>query len=144
MATTTAYLKQVKGITFAGKSETNHWVIMDSKKEFGGNDAASSPKKLLLLSLAGCTGSDVVSILNKKRVKMDDFEINISAEVTEEHPKVYTKIDLEYVVYGNGIKPKDVERAIVLSQTTYCGVTAMLKPSVEINHSYRVEEPVTV
>lgn len=144
MTTTTAYLKQVKGITFTGKSKTNHWVTMDGTKEFGGNDAASSPKELLLLSLAGCTASDVVSILTKKRVNMYDFEINITAELTEEHPKVFTKIDLEYVIYGNGIKPKDVERAIELSRTTYCGVTAMLKPAMEINHSYRIEEPVTV
>ena len=91
-----------------------------------------------MLSLAGCRASDVVSILQKKRIKLDDFEINISAEVAEEHPKVYTKTDLEYVVYGNGIKPKDVERAIELSQTKYCGVTVMLENAMEINHSYRI------
>jgi putative redox protein len=114
---------------------------MDGTKEFGGNDAASSPKELLLLSLAGCTASDVVSILNKKRVNMDDFEINISAELTEEHPKVFTKIDLEYVFYGDNIAEKDVERAIELSQTKYCGVTAMLKNAIEINHTYKIEKP---
>ena len=92
----------------------------------------------MLLSLAGCTASDVVSILQKKRVKLDDFEINISAEMTEEHPKVFTKIDLEYVFYGDNIAEKDVERAIELSQTTYCGVTAMLKKAMEINHTYKI------
>ena len=140
MATTTAYLKQVKGITFVGKSKSNHWVNLDGPNEFGGSSSANSPKELLLLSLAGCTGSDVVSILKKKRVNIDDFEINITADVTEEHPKVFTKVDLEYVVYGDDINPKDVERAIELSQTKYCGVTAMLKKAVEINHTYRIEE----
>ena len=140
MATTTAYLKQVKGITFVGKSKSNHWVTIDGPENFGGSDAGMRPKELLLISLAGCTASDVVSILQKKRANFNDFEINISAELTDEHPKVYSKIDLEYVIYGSDVKAKDVERAIELSQTTYCSVTAMLKKAVEINHTYRIEE----
>ena len=139
MATSKAYLKQVKGITFAGKTDSNHWITVDGPENFGGSDAGIRPKELLLLSLAGCTASDVVSILKKKRVKLDDFEINISAEMTEEHPKVFTKIDLEYVFYGDNIKEKDVERAIDLSQTTYCGVTAMLEKVLEINHTYKIK-----
>ena len=65
--------------------------------------------------------------------------MNIEAEVAEEHPQVFTKINLEYVFYGEGIKKEDVERAIDLSQTKYCSVSAMLKNSVEITHSYRIE-----
>lgn len=138
MATSKAYLKQVKGITFAGKTDSNHWITVDGPENFGGSDAGIRPKELLLLSLAGCTASDVVSILQKKRVKLDDFEINISAEMTEEHPKVFTKIDLEYVFYGDNIAEKDVERAIELSETKYCGVTAMLEKALEINHTYKI------
>jgi putative redox protein len=138
MATSKAYLKQVKGITFAGKTDSNHWITMDGPENFGGSDAGIRPKELLLLSLAGCTASDVVSILQKKRVKLDDFEINISAEMTEEHPKVFTKIDLEFVFYGDNIAEKDVERAIELSETKYCGVTAMLEKALEINHTYKI------
>ncbi len=138
MTTSKAYLKQVKGITFAGKTDSNHWITVDGPENFSGRNAGIRPKELLLLSLAGCTASDVVSILQKKRVKLDDFEINISAKMTEEHPKVFTKIDLEYVFYGQDIKAKDVERAIELSQTTYCGATAMLKKAMEINHTYKI------
>jgi len=138
MATSKAYLKQVKGITFAGKTDSNHWITVDGPVNFGGSDAGIRPKELLLLSLAGCTASDVVSILQKKRVKLDDFEINISAEMTEEHPKVFKKIDLEYVFYGDNIAEKDVERAIELSETKYCGVTAMLEKALEINHTYKI------
>ena len=141
MTTSKAYLKQVKGITFAGKTDSNHWITVDGPENFGGSNAGISPKELLLISLAGCTASDVVSILQKKRVKLDDFEINISAEMTEEHPKVFTKIDLEYVFYGDNIAEKDVERSIELSQTTYCGVTAMLEKAMVINHSYRIVKP---
>ena len=140
MSTSKAYLKQVKGITFAGKTDSNHWITVDGPENFGGSDAGIRPKELLLLSLAGCTASDVVSILQKKRVKLDDFEINISAEMTEEHPKVFTKIDLEYVFYGDSIAEKDVERAIELSETKYCGVTAMLEKALEINHTYKIEK----
>ncbi|MCW8818271.1 MAG: OsmC family protein, partial [Ignavibacteriaceae bacterium] len=93
-----------------------------------------------LMSLAGCTGSDVVSILQKKRVNLTDFEINITAQQTEEHPKVFTDIDLEYVFYGEDLKEKDVERAIELSTNTYCGVSAMLKKAINIKHSYRIVE----
>lgn len=139
MGTKTAYLKHVKGITFVGKSDSNHWVNIDGPEEFGGSYAGNSPKELLLISLAGCTASDVASILKKKRVNFSNFEINVTADMADEHPKVFTKIDLEYVVYGDDINPKDVERAIELSQTNYCSVTAMLKKAVEINHTFRIE-----
>ncbi len=140
MAAKTAYLKQIKGITFAGKTDSNHWITMDGPEEFGGSNAGIRPKELLLLGLAGCTASDVVSILKKKRAPMDDFEINIKADTTDDHPQVFTKINLEYVFYGKGIDDKDVERAIDLSQTKYCGVTAMYKKAMEITHSYRIVE----
>ena len=140
METKKSYLKQIKGLTFAAKGESNHWITMDGPEQVGGNNAGARPKELLLMSLAGCTGSDVVSILKKKRVNLTDFEINITAQQTEEHPKVFTELDLEYVFYGKDIKTKDVERAIELSTGTYCGVSAMLKKAMKINHTYRIEE----
>lgn len=140
MAEHKAIVKQIQGISFIGKTESNNWVPMDGPENFGGSNAAIRPKELLLLSLAGCTGADVSAILQKKRVKLDGFEINISAESTETHPKVYTKIHLEFMFYGANIKEKDVEKAIELSQTVYCGVTAMLEKSIEITHSFKIEE----
>jgi len=139
MKTKKAYIKQISGITFAGKTDSNHWITMDGPEDFGGSDAGIRPKELILLGLAGCTGSDVVSILKKKRIPLNNFEMNIEAEVAEEHPQVFTKINLEYVFYGSEIKKEDVERAIELSQTKYCSVSAMLKNSVEITHSYRIQ-----
>lgn len=140
MATKKAYLKQVKGITFVGKTDSNVWISIDGPEKFGGSNAGIRPKELVLLALAGCTGSDVVSILQKKRAKLEDFEINITAETREEHPQVFTKIRIEYVFYGNELETEDIERAIELSSTKYCSVQAMLKPSVEITHSYRIEK----
>ncbi len=139
MATKKAYVKQIKGITFAGKTDSNHWITMDGPEDFGGSNAGIRPKELILLGLAGCTGSDVISILSKKKMKLEDYEMNLTSEVAEAHPQVFTKIHIEYVFYGSEINPKDVERAIELSQTKYCSVTAMLQKSVEITHSYRIE-----
>ena len=138
MGKSTAYIKQLQGLTFSGKTDSNHWVMMDGPENFGGSNAAIRPKELLLLSLGGCTGSDVASILQKKRVEVDNFEMNISAESTDDHPKVYTKMHVEYVFHGRGIKEKDVERAIELSQTKYCGVTAMFEKAMEITHSFKI------
>ncbi len=139
METKKSYLKQIKGLTFAAKGDSNHWVTMDGPETVGGNNAGARPKELVLMALAGCTGSDVVSILKKKRANVTDFEINITAQQTEEHPKVFKQIDLEYVIYGKDIKTKDVERAIELSTENYCGVSAMLKKAVQLNHTYRIE-----
>ncbi|MCF8353640.1 MAG: OsmC family protein [Melioribacteraceae bacterium] len=138
MAQHKAFIKQLNGITFAGKTDSNNWVMMDGPEQFGGSNAAIRPKELLMLGLGGCTGSDVASILQKKRVKLDGFEMNISAESTDEHPKVYTKMHIEFVFRGKGIKESDVERAIELSQTKYCGVTIMFEKAMEITHSYKI------
>ena len=106
METKKVYLKQIKGLSLAARGESKHWVTMDGPEKLGGSDAAVRPKELLLMSLAGCTGSDVVSILQKKRVNLTDFEINITAQQTEQHPKVFTDIDLEYVFYGKDLKER--------------------------------------
>ncbi|CUS88185.1 putative redox protein [Candidatus Kryptobacter tengchongensis] len=137
-------VKFVDGMTFIGKGESNHWVVMDGAETVGGSDAGTRPMELVLIALGGCTGMDVVSILRKKRVKFDKFEMKISGERAEEHPKVYTKIDIEYIIYGKEINPKDVEHAIELSQSKYCSVSAMLKKSgAQVNYSYKIIQPET-
>lgn len=138
-----AIIKQVKGCSFVGKADSNHWVSIDTPKETCGSDAASSPMELVLLALGSCSGADVVSILEKKKVPLKGFEINIDAERAESYPMVFTKINLEYVFYGQNIDPKHVERAISLSQEKYCSVSAMLKPSVTITSSYKIIDGVS-
>jgi putative redox protein len=141
MATKEAIVKHIQGVTFAGKADSNHWVMIDGATAVGGSDAGSRPKELVLLALGGCTGSDVASILQKKRVPFEDFELHLKATTAEEHPQVFTDIHIEYVVYGENIKPADVERAIELSTTKYCSVSAMLRASVKITHSYQIKPP---
>ncbi len=141
MAEKSALVRQVKGLTFVGLTESGHWVSVDGPPEFGGSSAAIRPKELILISLGACTGSDVVSILQKKRVKLAGFEVKLKAQVAEEHPQVYTKIHIDYVFYGENLSTNDLERAIDLSQNKYCPVSAMLRNSVEITNSYTILPP---
>ena len=134
-----AQIVQLKGITFMGRGKTGHWVAMDGPEKFEGSDSATRPKELILISLGGCTGSDVISILKKMREKVTRFEIEIEAEEEKErHPKVYKKIHILYKFWGDSLKKAVVEKAINLSLDSYCSVTAMLKNSVTITNSYQI------
>ncbi|MBS4027790.1 MAG: OsmC family protein [Ignavibacteriales bacterium] len=141
MAKKTALVKQLHGITLAAKSDSNHWLMMDGSPTFGGSNASSSPKELLLMSLGGCTAMDVLPILQKKKVPITGFEINLNGNTRDEHPQVFTDIHVEYVFYGDDIDKKEIERAIELSTTKYCSVSAMLRESVKITHSYLIKSP---
>ncbi len=134
-----AIVKQVQGTTLIARGDSRHWVVMDGSETFGGSSAGSSPKELLLMALGGCTAMDVIPILKKKRSPVENVEVRLTGTVREEQPQVFTEIHVEYVVYGNGVDPQDVERAIELSTAKYCAVSAMLKPGVKITHSYRIE-----
>ena len=104
-----------------------HEYIMDAAEEFGGSGKGASPKPFLLMSLAGCTGMDVVSLLNKMRVDFDDLKISVDASLTDEHPKIYDTMQITYRFWG--VKESDkakVEKAVTLSKERYCGVSAML------------------
>ncbi|MBN1397918.1 MAG: OsmC family protein [Bacteroidetes bacterium] len=132
-------LKQIKGNTYAVKGDSNHWIVLDTKKESGGHEAGPAPKELLLMALAGCTSMDVILILKKKRVSVDDYECYVKGIEQEKYPKIFSEIHIEYVFYGQGIKPGDVEQAIELSKTKYCSVSIQLSASAKITHSYRIE-----
>jgi len=117
-----------------------HTLITDATPEVGGEDLGPRPKVLLLAGLIGCTGIDVVSILNKMKVKPDDFNIEVKAEESEEHPKVYTKIHLVYLFKGKDLPQDKIERAVSLSQEKYCGVSAMLDKAAPITYEIKIEE----
>ncbi|MEM6803776.1 MAG: OsmC family protein [Bacteroidota bacterium] len=91
-----------------------------------------SPKKMLLTSLAACTGIDVVSILEKMRVPITGLELDTEADLTEEHPKVFSEIRLIYRVFGENLDRDKVEKAVQLSKEKYCGVSAMLEKNSPI------------
>lgn len=136
------YLKQLNGITTVAKADSNHWVTMDGSEQFGGSRAATAPMELLLMSLIGCTSADVISIIDKMRLNYNKFEATVFAERAEEHPKVYTKIHIDYYVSGEDIKEESLKRAIELSQEKYCSISDMLRHSVDITYDYHINESV--
>ena len=133
-------IKQLDGLSLAGKADSGHWVAMDGPKVLGGHGAATSPIELFLMGLGGCTSMDVISILKKKRVKLDSYECVLDADRAEEHPKVFTRVKITFKFWGRDIQAKDVERAIELSESTYCSASAMLKKAVDIEIDYEIYE----
>ena len=104
-----------------------HAVRMDGTPDDGGEDTAPSPKRMMLASLSGCTGMDVVSILNKMKVAFSDFSIDIDAQVAEEYPKIYNKVRITYKIkMAEADRPK-MKKAVDLSQEKYCSVSAMFR-----------------
>ena len=107
-------------------------IILDADEKFGGQGKGAKPKGLTLVSLAGCTGMDVVSILKKMKVNFKSFKIDTNAILAPEHPKKFNKIELCYKFTGDDLPYKKIKKAITLSQDNYCGVAATLKASVEL------------
>lgn len=106
---------------------SGHEVVMDTSADDGGEDTGPSPKRLMLASLGGCTGMDIVPMLNKMKVPFSDFSIDIDADVREEYPKIYNRVKITYKIkMAVADKPK-LEKAIALSQEKYCSVSAMFR-----------------
>ncbi len=109
-------------------------INIDAGDKFGGQGKGPTPKPLLLVALGGCTGMDVVSMLKKMRVSFSEFSVDVSGEMSDEHPKVYTSITVSYKIKGDNIPYSKIKKAVDLSKDRYCGVNAMLKASCEIKH----------
>lgn len=133
-----ARVRLVEGMQFVAESGSGHAIVLDSDPSVGGKNTGPRPMELVLMGLAGCTAMDVISILRKKRQPVEGLEVNVQAERAESHPKVYTKIHVEYVVYGD-VDEKAAQHAIELSEGKYCSVAAMLRKTAEITWSYRIE-----
>ena len=123
------------GLRFVYTSASGHGLMTDAPVESGGQGTAASPMELVLLGLIGCTGVDVTSILVKMKEPLMGLEVSADYERAAEHPKVYTRIHLKYTVKGT-VNEKKLQRAIKLSENTYCSVSAMLGKTAEITSEY--------
>ncbi|HPH95277.1 MAG TPA: OsmC family protein [Anaerolineaceae bacterium] len=127
------------GLAFTGTVNSGLTLPMDGALPAEGEEAAGfKPMELLAVGLAGCTGMDVISILEKKRQAVSAFEVQVHAERASEHPRVFTRIVIEYIVSGENIDPAAVERAVELSETKYCPSIAMLRQAVPIEHKITI------
>jgi putative redox protein len=129
-----ANVKWVEGNTYIGRSNSNHNVVFDA----GSDGAAPSPMEMVLMSVGGCSSVDVVSILKKTKQDFSSVDVQLTAERAETAPRVFTKINLHFVVTGNDVSEKHLERAVSLSAEKYCSVALMLDKTVEITHSHEV------
>jgi putative redox protein len=129
-----------QGLTFTGTADTGFQVPLGAASAVGGDDDGFKPLELLAVGLAGCTAMDVISILQKKRQNVTGFEVRVDAKRADDHPRVFTKMDVTYIVTGKAIDEAAVERAIELSVTQYCSSQAMLSKAVEITHSHQILE----
>jgi len=129
-------VKWVEGKQFVGTDSTNHSLVMSTSQEGTG----LKPSDLLLLGLGGCTGVDVISILEKQRQEVADLEITITGEQDPEPPWTFRRIEIEYLLRGKGLKEEAVRRAIQLSAEKYCSVGATISGVAEIASSFQIVE----
>jgi len=124
-------------LTFVGQNAAGGTVqmgVLDGKPGIG-------PMQLLLVAVAGCTGEDIVSILQKKRTKVAGMQVRVSGKRADDYPMIWTHIHIIYLIWGEDIKTKDVEQAIELSETKYCSVGLMLGKSSKVTSEYRILKP---
>jgi putative redox protein len=115
-----------------------HKIMLDAAEAVGGEDRGPRPKPLMLTALAGCTGMDVVSILKKMRVEVEDFEVTVEGDLTDEHPKQYYKMNVIYTFKGKDLPLEKLKKAVSLSEERYCGVSALYRKAIELTSEIKI------
>ncbi len=116
-----------QGMQFETDSPTGYKALIDTSPENGGNNEGLGPKGMMLSALAGCTGLDIVFVLNKMRVEVPEFKMVVKGALTDEHPKTYHSVTLDYHFYGENLKEDKIQKAVDLSAEQYCGVMEMFR-----------------
>jgi putative redox protein len=129
-----------ENMTFIGTPDSGFAVQMDADSSFGGTNQGVRPMEMVALGLAGCTGMDVISILLKKRQQVTSFEVRVNAPRSTEHPKVFTRALITYLVTGSNVDEAAVLRSIELSMTKYCPVQVMLSMAFPMELHYEIYE----
>ena len=133
-------VKWIDGMLMVGKSGSGHAVVMDGPPEIGGENLGVRPMEMLLLGMTGCTVIDVISTLKKMREDVVDCQTQVSADRSEEYPKVFTNIHVHFVLRGKQLNPSKVDKAIKLSAEKYCSASIMIGKTAIITHDYEIIE----
>lgn len=133
-------VKWVDGMMFLAETGTGHTVVMDGAPEAGGRNLGPRPMEMLLVGLGGCSAFDVVLILKRGRAAITDCVVEIEAERAETDPKVFTRINMHFIVTGKQLDAGKVERAVKLSAEKYCSAVAMLAVTATITHDFEVRD----
>ena len=140
MASNTVTTVWKQNMLFESDNPSGHKVLIDTSPEHGGENKGLGPKALMLSSLAGCSGLDVVSLLKKMRAEVADFKMVVHAELTEEHPKYYHKVAVEYHFYGSNLQEDKINKAVKLSIDQYCGVMEMFRQFAKVTTEVYLHE----
>jgi putative redox protein len=132
-----ANIKYVGDEFFIGTSPSGHAVAIDTKRD---NKTAPSPVEMLLIAVAACTAADVISILRKKRQDVSDYNVEITGERAETHPRKFLSFHVHHIVRGRGVSEKAVADAVEISDTKYCSVAATVRPTAEIKTTFEIVE----
>ena len=123
----------------AFESEINgHKLIVDAEPLAGGENRGPKPKLLMLSALGGCTAMDIVAILKKMRVDIEGLNVIVEGDLTEEHPKHFTRMHIIYEFKGKNLPPDKLRKAIDLSAEKYCGVSAVYRKALELTSEIRI------
>ncbi len=134
-----ATVKWLDGVAFVAETGSGHAIVLDGAPAAGGRNIGPRPMETILVGLGACSAFDVVTILRKSRQAVTDCRVELEAERADTVPAVFTRIRMVFVVSGEELRESAVRRAVDLSAEKYCSATAMLRPSVEISHEYRIE-----
>lgn len=121
------------GMSFEAEMRS-HKVIMDTREESGGTNKGATPKELLLAGICGCSGVDVVSIIKKMRLNLEHFDVQATTETTDGYPSIFREVQLSFKIKSSDAKAEQVLKAVTLSMTKYCGVSAMVTPTSPITY----------
>ncbi|MEW5893137.1 MAG: OsmC family protein [Pseudomonadota bacterium] len=133
-------VKWIEDVCFMGETGSGHAVVMDGAPDIGGRNLGPRPMEMLLLGAGGCTSVDVVMILKKSRQDVTGCDVVLDAERAEDHPKVFTRINMHFIVRGRNLKADVVDRAIKLSAEKYCSATIMLAKTAQVTHDFEIVE----
>lgn len=133
-------LRDIEGMAFDANLPTGHSFVLDAGEDHGGQNLGARPMHVLLVSLAGCTGMDVISFLRKMRQPVEGYEVRVEGVRRDEDPKVYTHIKIRHIITGD-VKEDRLARAVQLSEETYCSASAMLREVAEITTEWEVVRP---
>ena len=133
-------VKWIDGMLMVGKSDSGHAIVMDGPPEIGGENLGVRPMEMLLLGMTGCTVIDVISTLKKMREDVVDCQTQVSADRSEEYPKVFTNIHVHFVFRGKQLNPSKVDKAIKLSAEKYCSASIVIGKTAVITHDFEIIE----
>jgi putative redox protein len=139
MATNTVTTVWKENMLFESDNPSGDTLFIDAPDE-GIDSKGLRPKAMMLSSLAGCSGLDIVSLLKKMRAEVDDFKMIVHGELTEEHPKYYHKVSVEYHFYGSDLKEDKINKAVDLSIEKYCGVMEMFRRFADVKTEVYLHE----